>query len=571
MHWDISSPAPDLVSTLSAQASVSPFLASLLIARGITSSEAVGPFLTPRLGDFPDPSGIPDVRLAAQRILRAVRGRERVVIFGDYDVDGVTSVAVMVSFLADLGLSAAYLLPDRFLDGYGLNQETAEVIAQEGYDLVITVDCGSSSASEVAYLKERGVDVVVTDHHRILHEKPPADAFVNPMAWEESSPFRGLAGVGVAFVVVMACYILWKEEAGTAEELPRLTDYLDLVTMGTVADMVPLVAANRSLVYNGLNRMRQGGCRAGVTALREISQKGERSLDETTIAYYMAPRINAAGRLGSADSALELLLSEDYRSALDLARFLHARNEERKELERRIFEEASLAVEQGYAEGKLRTIVLASPDWHQGVVGIVASRMVERFYRPSVLLVIKDGVATGSARSIEGFNIASALNSCRDVLLRHGGHAMAAGLTIEEARIPELQERLDASFEERLPDVPLEQNLSVDAVVSLGQVDMDLLGDIERLAPYGVGNPQPVLAARSVVVREVRTVGNGDHLKLVLEQDGRSLEAMWFRFGECMAGKGSLVDVAFIPEIREFRGISSIQLRIRDLVVHDRD
>ncbi|MBM4355927.1 MAG: single-stranded-DNA-specific exonuclease RecJ, partial [Deltaproteobacteria bacterium] len=425
---------------------------------------------------------------------------------------------------------------------------------------------GSASLEEVRYLRQNGVDVVVTDHHQVHGGGPEATAFVNPDAWNDPR-FRVLAGVGVAFLLVSGIWVRLKSNPEFSGRLPSLKDYLDLVTLGTVADMVPLRGLSRTLVHHGLKRMSEAPLRPGLQALKEVAVQ-DRPVDTAAVAFYMAPRLNAAGRLGSATAAVDLLMSPAFAQAIILARQLHQENDRRKGLEKSIFEEADRLLAEMWRREPFHAAVLASPDWHRGVLGIVASRLVERYYRPVVLLCVEGGEATGSGRSIPGFDLGGALEECSDLLMRHGGHSMAAGLTLDTSRIDDLRRQLDRFVADRLSAGDLLPKLCVDAVVPLAEVDSSMVVDLERLMPFGTGNPEPVIGVRKVrVVSAQRVGGSGDHLKLRVEQDGRVLEAIWFRSSTIKVAPGDYVDVAFHPEIRSFQQQTFLQLRIKDMVL----
>jgi len=543
---------------------ISPFLASLLVGRGLDSAKTAEVFLEPKLSDFANPLDLPHIKPAAERICQAIRDREKVVVYGDYDVDGITSVSLLLAFFRDVGFSASYMLPSRFKDGYGLNPARVEEIADEGYQLLITVDCGSASRKEVKYLADRDVDVIVTDHHRVQGEIPEALAFINPDGWEDGNEWKVLAGVGVAYLLVMAVHILLKADERFAERLRPLKSYLDIVTLGTVADMVPLRGPNRALVVHGLDYMASSQTRPGVVALREVSGLAGKPVDTTSIAFYMAPRINAAGRLGNAEIGVELLLSPSLHKALALAKQLNDDNQKRRDLEGGIFEEADRVVATAMERREMRAIVLASPDWHKGVLGIVASRLCEKYFRPTILMNIDDGLATGSGRSIPGFDLAATLEACSEMLTRHGGHAMAAGMTIEVDKLDSFREHLEAEVAKALPETELEPVLDIDAIVPLEAVDNRMIVDLERLGPYGMGNSEPVVGVKNLVVKTRQIVG-GDHLKLNVEQQGRVIEAIGFRMADREVRRGDVIDLAFFPEIRAWGGMSYLQLRLRDL------
>lgn len=566
MRWNIAKSDAPTVRQLETALGVSPFLASILAARGHTDVEACSRLLNPVLSRFPNPMDISEMAVAARRVVQAIKEKQRVIIYGDYDVDGVTSISLLMLFLRDVGLSASYMVPSRFIDGYGLNMERARQIAGEGYSLVITVDCGSASAAEVAWLNEQGVDVIVTDHHQIHGQRPDALAFVNPQEWNDPE-LEMLAGVGVAFLLVSAVYILLKDDPDLASRLPSLKSYLDIVTIGTVADMVPLRGQNRALVVAGLRMIQDTPSRPGVVALKEVAGLSDRRVDSTSIAFYMAPRLNAAGRLGSAETGIELLLSTDFGTARVKALQLDSDNRARRELELKIFDEADQLLQADSMRG-LNAVVLGSPEWHQGVLGIVASRICERYFRPTILMSISDGVATGSARSIAGFDISAALEKNQGLLQRFGGHPMAAGLTMDSGKMDELRLRLDEAVSDSLLPEQLEPAIDIDIVVPMAQVTNQTVSDLEALAPFGAGNPEPLIACREVRVIWKRLVGGGDHLKLRVEQDGRSLEAIGYRMGNVQVDVGDVVDLAFFPEIRTWQGVSTLQLRLKDLVLH---
>jgi len=565
MKWELAVAEPESTSTLSQQLGISRFLASLLVSRGYDTQASAGTFLGPKLSDFTNPLDLPGIPAAAERLAGAIANREKVLVYGDYDVDGVTSVSLLLTFLRDVGFSASFMLPSRFTDGYGLNQARAEQIAEEGYKLLITVDCGSSSLDELAYLRSKGVDVIVTDHHRVHNERPDVLAFINPDAWEEDHEFKVLAGVGVAFLLVMATHIKLRDTDRYGDRLPSLKSYLDIVTVGTVADMVPLTGPNRTLVVHGLDCLRKSSVRPGVVALKEVCKIGDREMDTTSIAFYMAPRINAAGRLGNAEVGVELLLSPSYHKAIRLARKLDDDNQRRRDLEAGIFEEADRLVAAANDHGRVpNAIVLGSPDWHKGVLGIVASRICEKYHRPTLLMAIEDGIATGSGRSVAGLDLSSALEQLSSLLVRFGGHSMAAGLTMEVEKLDSLREGLEKHVGELLDPDAMEPTLQIDYDVPLAEVGRDMILDLEKFSPFGSGNPEPAIAVRGVTVKSKQIVG-GDHLKLFVEQDGRTLEAIGFRMGDLSVEPRDKIDIAFFPEIRTWQGVSYLQLRMKDI------
>lgn len=531
--------------------------------------ESASRFLSPKLSEFDNPISLPNVRRAADRICRAIRERERIVVYGDYDVDGVTAVSLLLSFFRDMGVEAGFEVPSRFVDGYGLSMDRAKSIASGGPGLVITVDCGSSSVAEVEFLARSGMDVIVTDHHRLPASPPNPYALLNPQAWGDSV-YAVMAGVGVAYLLVMAVCVCLKEHSGAGRFPVDLRRYLDIVTIGTVADMVPLVGPNRPLVVHGLKLMGSEPTRPGVVALKEVCGLGERALEAGTIAFHLGPRLNAAGRLGSAQTGIELLMSSAYSQALPLAKRLDDDNIQRRQIEAEVLEKAEAKLREISQGRPFSSIVLSSPGWHIGVLGIVASRLVERYYRPAMLLCEEDGDATGSARSIAGFNIAHALESCTGLLTRSGGHAMAAGLSLPISNVAELRRYMDERVRTTMSEEALSPSLRIDAVVRFGEVGAGTVSDVEKLAPFGIGNPEPVLASRGLAVVQKKLVGNGEHLKLLLEAEGRKLEAIGYRMGHASVSTGDVVDAAFVPEMRTWQGLTSLQLKLKDVVVHGR-
>lgn len=566
MKWRIATPDSGRVSCLCKELGISRFLASLLVQRGVTDPTDAQQFLTPQLADFVNPLNLPGVEAAADRILHAIKRNERVVVFGDYDVDGISSVALVLTFLKDLGFSAQYMLPNRFVGGYGLGETSVKELVRRGTQLLITVDCGTSSHEEIAYLSGKRIDVVVTDHHKIDRGPPPSAVFVNPKGWPPRlGRYSGLAGVGVCFLVLVGVYIKAKRDPAFKRKLKRLRSYLDFVALGTIADQVPLSGVNRTLVVHGLRFMRDQPLRPGLMALRDVLPGTDRKIDEGRVAFYMAPRLNAAGRLGCAETSVEMLLCDDYYKAMILARKLEEENERRKELDKAVFEEADRMVKAQLRDRDSGVVVLASPSWHKGVLGIAAARIAEKYFRPTLLMTIEDGIASGSGRSVEGFDLTGALARwAGDLLLRYGGHEMAAGFSLEEQKVDELRERLEKAVAEQGDVASLARTLAVDCVVPLAEVNQDMILDVERLAPYGIGNPEPVIGVQGVRIIS-RQLTRGDHLKLVVEQMGRRLDAIGFRMGDLPCKPGDVVDLAFVPEYNTFQGQTFLQLRLKDV------
>lgn len=562
MRWLTPTPDPDVIDGLERALDVPRVLAHLLAVRGVESPEDARAFLSPTLASFPDPSTMPQLDAASARLAAAIRGRESILIWGDYDVDGITSTVLLLSFIDDCGGAAAYYLPHREDDGYGMNRPRAEQAVADGVDLVITVDCGTANHAEVGYLADAGVDVIVTDHHVLQGEHPPAMAFINPQRSDAPEAFRPLAGVGVAFLLVAGT-----RAAMALDGAPPLKSYLDVVALGTIADMVPLKGLNRTLVHHGLQGWEKPA-RPGLNALKRIAGIEDRVLDSSTIAFTVGPRLNAAGRLDSASRSVELLRTRSFAEGLTQAKELDRLNNLRKEIEARIFDEAVAQIGKTADEVGPEAIVVAGEGWQKGVLGIVASRLVQAFHRPAVVLgIIGDGSASGSGRSIKPFNLVRALGGAAALMDRYGGHAMAAGMTLPVAQIDALRAHLSAAVSAELSAEELIPSMRIDLEIPVEEVDPALITVVEALAPFGKGNPEPRFASMDVPLLSCKRVGrDGAHLKLVVDGgSGRRVEAIAFRQGDAAVEPGDRVDLAYVPEIKTWRGVRSLQLRVEDL------
>ncbi|MBO8141440.1 MAG: single-stranded-DNA-specific exonuclease RecJ [Firmicutes bacterium] len=554
-------PQPASVERLVRDLGVSQVMAQLLAARGLSDPQAAWEFLQAGADRLHDPSALPDMDRAADRLARAVAGGELVTVYGDYDADGQTSVALLVRGLSALGCAPRWYIPDRAAEGYGVHREAVERLAAEGTRLLVTVDCGIQSLDEVRRARELGMDVIVTDHHEPGPVLPPALAVVNPKRADSTYPFRELAGVGVAYKLLKA--------TGALLGQPELADgLLDLVALGTVADVCPLVGENRILVRAGLEQL---NCEPspGLAALLRVAGLVPGQVGASHVAFGLAPRLNAAGRVSHARLGVQLLLSDDPSAAEAMALRLNEENRARQELEGRMLAEALELVERG----DLLTdwvLVVAGDGWHPGVIGIVASRLLERFARPAVVIGLEGEEGKGSARSIPGFDLFSALSGCRDLLIRFGGHALAAGFTVHRSRIEELRRRLNDMAASILGPADLLPRVRVDAEVGLDRVTPQLAAELARLAPFGVGNPAPVLAVRRVRVVGVRSVGHdGSHLRLSLQcpRTKAVREAVGFGAGHLADPNlaGSEVDVAFALQLGEWQGRPRAEMILRAL------
>ncbi len=533
--------------------------AQVLVNRGVSRAEDVRRFLEAPLDDLHEPGLLLDVEPAVERILRAIRDREPMLIFGDYDVDGITSTCVLYSVVRELGGAVEYRIPHRTRDGYGLSVAAVELAHERGFKVIVTVDCGITAVEAVRRGNALGIDTVVTDHHEPAAERPEAAAIINPHQSACGYPFKSLAGVGVTFKLAEA---LLRGRGGRE----RAADFLDLVAIGTIADVVPLVGENRILARAGLERL-YPSTRLGLSALIDVAGLSGRPITSAHVAFVLAPRINAAGRMGNAEQGLRLLLARDAGEARACAESLEEDNLRRRQADERVLVEAAARVESELGWPDCASILLWSEDWHPGVIGIVASRLVERFQRPTVLVALQGERGRGSGRSVAGLDLNQLLTDCSDLLEAHGGHAVAAGLTIRRERLPELRERLERRVLERLgPEHPMPR-LTIDADVRLGECDIDLIHWLERLSPHGLDNPEPVFAAHDVVIDNVSVVGGGRHLKLRVRDASGAADAIAFGFAERATAPrpGALADVAFVPTRNDWRGEERVQLRVRDL------
>jgi single-stranded-DNA-specific exonuclease len=573
MRWQLpSSVDAAAVKQLSDALHLHPLCAQLLIRRGHHRLDEVNKFLQSSLADLPDPFHMKDMPLAAERLALAIQRKERIVLYGDYDVDGVTSTALMTGVLRELGAQSEFYIPLRLEEGYGLNTEAVKKLAEKGRGLLITLDCGINSVAEVQAATAAGLEVVVVDHHT-PDTRPDALAILNPHQPGCAYPSKHLCAAGVAFNLLMATRKVLRDRGffqGKAE--PNLKAWLDLVAMATVADVVPLVGANRIFVKHGLTPLSQG-TRPGVRALKEVADLAfDAPMTAMQVAFKMAPRINAAGRLGAAAHAVRLLTTPDVAEAERIARSLDVQNKERQNIERKMTSEALAMGEQQLAQGAM-ALVLPGEGWHAGVVGIVAARVVDRLHRPALVLAVNDGVGKGSGRSMEGFNLFDALKATSHVvkLDKYGGHKHAAGVTLQAERMNDFIRAFQSYASAHLRPDDLEPRLRVDAELPLSEVTLDLIQEIDTLGPFGAGNPMPVFYGAGLAsdVRQL-LAKNGDsepHLKLSLRSSDveKPVDAIGFGLGSLAALCKEPVQAAFQLEVNTYGGISKPQLKLKHL------
>lgn len=553
-----------LAQTLVNSLKIHPLTARLLLQRGVTTPEAADAFLNPSLAQMHDPFLMEGMRAAVDNILQALELGERIVVHGDYDVDGISSVSVLYEFLTDIGANAAYFIPRRDRDGYGLTIETVRRLQHEGAQVLITTDCGISSVDEVRLARALGMRVIIVDHHTIPPVLPPANAILNPLQPGCRFPFKQLAAVGVTFNLVVALRAELRLR-GIFQYVPEpdLRNYLDLVALGTVADVVPLVDENRIFTRFGLEILSRRR-RAGISALMERACHDLEQATTQTISFQIAPRLNAAGRMDDASICVDLLTTRSYAHAVELAGRLEEMNKERQISEREIMRSALIqAEEQAALERPI--LILVGEEWNRGVLGIVASRMLERYNRPAILIGIENGVGKGSARSTEAVNIIAALTGVKDLLHSYGGHVAAAGLALAAEQVDALRTRLPQVVTELLHNAPLQRpQLLIDGVIQLAHMDREFLQDLERLEPFGYGNPEPIFQCLPQRASRIRVVGKR-HLRARFHDEDVSVEGIGFSLSAAKPLLDRPVALAFSPRISFYQGEHRLEITIKDI------
>ena len=555
--WRIKDPNLEIQKSFYSELKISKITAQLLSNRGISDAKEAGEFLACSLSSCHDPFLFKDMEKAVARIKKAIHGKEKILIYGDYDVDGMTSVALLYTALKNLGAVAQTYIPNRLEEGYGLNINAIKKAERKGVSLIITVDCGISSFKEIDFAGAFKIDVIVTDHHEIVESRlPAAYAIINPLQEDCAYPFKHLAGVGLAYKLAKALY------EGTSF---FAEDFLDLVSLGTIADIVPLKGENRILAKHGLDEINKRN-RVGLEALTEASGLSGKDISSGHIGFILGPRINAMGRVGSPQKALELLLTDDKDEAVKLAKMLNTENRNRQNIESGILEEALSKIEREVNFKHHKVIVLAGENWHPGVVGIVASRIADRFYRPTILISLDGKLGKGSGRSIDNFNLFDALLRCKELLTGFGGHEGACGITIEKDKIDELRNKINIEAGQCMTEKIFNPQLDIDMEIPLNMLTEDVIGEIESLAPFGEENPRPVFSSCNLVVKDgPRQIGRNG-FKMWVTDNSVTCEAVSFGRNELEIPKhGSGVDLAYIPSINNWQGLQSIQLELKDI------
>ena len=556
-EWHIYEADEKEVSRIKEKYKINDLLSRILVNRNITEDDKIRLFLEPTRNDFYNPYLIKDMEVAVERIIKAINEKEKIIIYGDYDVDGITSVTVLKSFFKDLGVDVDFYIPNRLDEGYGLNKEAIDKIVKEKYDLMITVDCGISGIEEIDYANSLGLDVIVTDHHEPGDILPKAIAVIDNKRQDSTYPFRELAGVGVAFKLCQALGI----RLGLKEE--SYLKYLDIVCVGTISDIVPLVDENRVITKLGLLLVKQTK-NLGLRSI--ISSSGYTKIDSNTISFGVAPRINACGRMGEAEEALKLLLSKNINEVNELTKKLNERNKTRQEIEKQIYESVIEKINKEHLENH-RVIVVGGKNWHHGVIGIVSSKITEMYFKPSILVSFEDEIGKGSGRSIPGFDLHDALMKCSKFLEKFGGHSMAVGVTIKKENFSKF---VDA-FEEVAKEEKIEQIVpivNIDAKLTLKDIDKEIVESLKLLEPFGEANKMPMFAFKNMRIDSIRALSEGKHLKLTLKEDNKIINAIGFNIGELAEEYriGDRVDIAGFLEINTFNGTDNLQINIKDIM-----
>ncbi len=555
--WEYYSSDENIVEDLQQKFNISKLLATILANRGIIEDEKVRKFLEPTREDFYDPFLMPNMEIAINRIIEAMNKNEKIMIYGDYDVDGITSISVLQKFLKERGVSVSSYIPNRLEEGYGLNKNAIKEIYDKGYRLMITVDCGISAIEEIEFANSLGMTTIITDHHEPLEELPKALAVIDAKRKDNQYPFNQLAGVGVVFKVIQALGI----KLGLDEK--EYLKYLDLVCVGTISDIVPLVDENRVIAKLGLKLVNVTK-NLGLRSLLESA--GYKKIDSNTVSFGIAPRVNACGRMGHENEALDIFLSEDINEVKRLTEKLNEYNRTRQETEKNIVKEALELIETN-KENEKSAIVLGHIGWHHGVIGIVSSKITETYFKPSILVSFEDGIAKGSGRSIPGFDLHEALCKCSKFLEKYGGHEMAVGLSLKEENFEAFKQELDKIAKQNKVDeiLPI---IYIDGTVKQEDMKMDFVKELYKLEPFGEGNKMPLFAYKGLKINSIRALTEGKHLKLTLKDDNIIIDAIGFNMGDLVNDYliGDKVDIVGVLEINSFNGVENIQINLKDIM-----
>ena len=556
--WEYNEVDENKVLEISKKYNISELLATILVSRNIVEDEKVKVFLNPTRNDFYDPFLMPDMDIAVDRIIKAINKNERIVIYGDYDVDGITSIAVLKQFLEDRGMKVGYHIPNRLDEGYGLNTDAIDEIHNLGYNLMITVDCGISGIDEVEYANSLGIETIITDHHEPLDELPNAIAIMDAKIKTNKYPFNQLAGVGVVFKLIQAIGIKLNLEE------KEYLKYLDLVCIGTISDIVPLVDENRVIAKLGLLLVEKTR-NLGLKTL--LDSMGYQKINSMSVSFGVAPRINACGRMGHAEEALKLFLTKDKNEAIELTNKLNDYNKTRQDIEKKIFEEALDKIENEDINNK-NALIISGDNWHHGVIGIVSSKITEMYFKPSILICFEGEKGKGSGRSIPGFDLHKALYETSSYLTKYGGHAMAVGLSLNKNNFSSFKD----AFEKYVDNsniseiVPI---INIDKLITYKDLNIEVIKELDKLEPYGEANKCPLIAYKNLKIDSIRVLTEGKHMKLTLKMENNSIISvmgfnMGYRAEEFLIG--DKVDVVGTLEINSFNGMENVQINLKDIM-----
>ncbi len=555
--WEYANANDEKIKEISEKFKINELLATILVNRNIINDDEIKIFLNPTRNDFYNPYSLPDMEIAVERIIKAINNKEKIIIYGDYDVDGITSITVLKKFLDARGMNVGYYIPNRLEEGYGLNKERIQKIVEEKYTLMITVDCGISGLEEVKLGNSLGLETIVTDHHEPLDELPDALAVIDPKIKTNKYPFNQLAGVGVVFKLIQALSI----KLGLDEK--EYLKYLDIVCVGTISDIVPLVDENRIIAKLGLKLVEVTKNIGLKTLLKSV---GYKSIDSNTISFGIAPRVNACGRMGYETEALRLFLTDDVKEAEDLTEKLNQYNKDRQETEKEIVKQALEKIEKEELKDSA-VIVLGDERWHHGVIGIVASKITDMYFKPSILVCYDGEEGRGSGRSIPGFDLHNALCKSSEYLEKYGGHEMAVGLSLKRSNFDKFKEEMqkvakEANIEEIIPVIV------IDKLVSLKNINIKMIKDLKMLEPFGEGNKTPLFACKNLKIDSIRTLTEGKHLKLSLRDENIVINAIGFNMGHIADDYtiGDKVDIVGALEINTYNGEDSIQFNLKDIM-----
>ncbi len=552
----------ELIKQITDQMKCPDIIAEMLIRKGFVKVDEIQKFFNPTMEDVIDPFIFKDMKKAVLKIINAIKNKEKIVIYGDYDVDGTTSTAMLYLGLKKIDANVGFYIPHRMIDGYGLSLNGVDQLKDEGAQLIISVDCGINAIEEVEQINSLGMDIIITDHHNPKEILPQAYAIINPKLINSNYPYKYLAGVGVAYKLLMSVYI---ELGIDSKEL--VDKYIDLVALGTIADIVPLTGENRIFASIGLQRLIEKD-NIGLTALVNIAGLSEKELNSNDIVFGIAPRINAAGRMGSAMRAVELMISTDEEKSVELAQIIERENSLRQQIDQKTFQEACEIIEKKYKNmDKTSIIVVSSDDWHPGVIGIVASKLVEKYYRPSIMISFKDGVGSGSGRSISGFDLFEALSSVEDCLETFGGHKYAAGLQVLAEYVDIFENRLNKYVNEHITLEDLIPPLKIDAKMELYEINNNFLEWLNKFAPFGLGNMRSTFYTEKVMVVGYPYNVGKNHLKIKVVKDGCTFDLIGFNLGDYLPflKKGSYIDIAYSLEFNSWQGRTTIQGKLKDI------